>query len=101
MVLGSNPRPRRQKNGSSKKLPLLHSGLDLHRLVSAEDDADVDLAGVGLLLAKEVVDSSLDVRTESRDRKSFGGVAVLGPLRVPELVAVVAHEPENPGGITI
>jgi hypothetical protein len=87
--------------GTDSILPLFHSGLDFHRLVAAEDNADVDLAGVGLLLPQEVVDAGFDVGPEPGDRKSFGGVPVLGALRVPDLVAVVAHEAAKLKGLNL
>ena len=79
--------------GQSSYPPLFHAALDLDGLVAAVDDPDVDLAGVRLLLAQEVVDARLDVGAEPRRGQVAGEHRVRALLRAAPLVAVITDVP--------
>ncbi len=79
----------------STYVPFLHARLDLHVLVPAEDDPDVNVPGLGLLLAEKVVHPGLDVGAEAGDGQAGALEAVLLTLRARRLVAAVTFEPVN------
>ena len=79
----------------STYVPFLHARLDLNVLVPAEDDPDVNVPGLGLLLAEEVVHPGLDVGAEAGDGQAGALEAVLLTLRARRLVAAVTFEPGN------
>ena len=76
-------------------LPLKHAGLDLDLLVAGEDDPDVDVAGVSLLLAQEVVDPGLNVVAQAGGLQPLGGEPVLFSFGPGCLVTTVTFESEQ------
>ena len=76
-------------------LPFLHARLDLHIFVATDDDADVDVARVGLLRAEEVVDPGLDVGAQPGDGQAGALEPVFLALCSRRLVAAITFKPER------
>ena len=76
-------------------LPILHPWLHLHLLVTREHDSYVNIPGICFLLPQEVVDSGLDVRSESGGLQLLGRVFVVLPVGAPSLVTSITFKPNN------
>ena len=75
--------------------PLFHPRFDLNLLVTGEHHADVDVARVGFLLPKEVVDPGLDVGAKPGGLQLLGCVLVVLPVGPRRLVTGVTFKPDK------